>query len=59
LATSNQLPCWDIKRLQGSLRGLIRLYIHGNWRVVFRVDRIERTIIVLRFEPQGSVYRLR
>ena len=45
----------DTKKLQGRLRGLIRLRV-GYYRVLYLVDEPSRTLDVLKIGPRGGFY---
>jgi mRNA interferase RelE/StbE len=45
----------NAKPLQGTKAGY-RLR-HGDWRVVYRIDRATETVLVEAVKPQGKVYK--
>ena len=51
-------PCKhpNIKRLKGPLTGQLR-YRVGDWRVIYRVDEREKTVVVLLIIRRGRAYR--
>ena len=44
----------DVKRLRGSLDWRLRV---GRWRVIFRVDHGNITILVVSVSPRGDAYK--
>ncbi len=45
----------NIKPLKGEYRGLYRLRV-GNYRVVYRLDREQIVIIIVRIGHRGEIY---
>jgi len=44
------IPSWKIHRLSGDRKGTWGLSVTRNWRITFRIDRIEGEIIDLDYE---------
>ena len=53
--TQNPYRHPNIKVLKGSLAGRIR-YRVGDWRVVYTVDEVQKTVTVLLIAHRGQVY---
>ena len=47
-------PAGDVIKLQGRDEHRLRV---GDWRVLLRLDRDQRTVYVLRVLPRGRAYR--
>ena len=45
----------NIKPLKGKYRGLYRLRV-GNYRVIYRLDREQIVIIIVRIGHRGEIY---
>jgi len=46
----------DIKKLKGDWKGFLRMRI-GKVRVIFRVDRIDKEIIIYEIDYRGNLYK--
>ncbi|MCD4782515.1 MAG: type II toxin-antitoxin system RelE/ParE family toxin [Candidatus Eremiobacteraeota bacterium] len=44
----------DIKRLEGRIDWSLRV---GRWRIVFRIDLENRTMVAINFGPRGDIYK--
>ena len=44
------IPSWKPHRLGGNRRGTWSLFVTRNWRITFRIDRKEGSIINLDYE---------
>ena len=44
------VPGWKVHRLTADRKGTWSLVVTGNWRVTFRIDRVEMEIIDLNYE---------
>ncbi len=42
--------------MQGKARGLYRIRV-GAWRVVYRVQMVKRTVLIIRIGHRSEVYR--
>lgn len=51
----NQLPCGDVKKLQGN-SGDYRLRV-GNYRIVFSKEDEKLIIVVIEIAPRGEIYK--
>jgi len=38
------VPAWKAHRLTGDRKGTWSLYVTGNWRLTFRIDRIAKEV---------------
>ena len=55
LAQNPELLKNNIKPLKGKYRGLYRLRV-GNYRVIYRLDKEEITILVIRIGHRKDIY---
>jgi mRNA interferase RelE/StbE len=54
-AAVDRLPEGDVRKLKG-FRDEWRLRV-GDWRVRFKIDRQQRTLIILAIKPRGDAYK--
>jgi mRNA-degrading endonuclease RelE of RelBE toxin-antitoxin system len=50
------LPAGHVTRLQGQQAARFRLRV-GDWRVIFTMDAVQRTIFVSLIRSRGDAYR--
>ena len=44
------LSAWGTHQLSGARKGVWSLSVTRNWRITFRIDRVENTIVDLNYE---------
>lgn len=44
------IPTWKAHQLAGNRRGTWSLFVTRNWRITFRIDKVEIEIIDLNYE---------
>lgn len=49
-------PKGDIQPMQGCGDGSMRLRV-GSWRVIYRVDPAERTLLIVEIGNRGDIYK--
>lgn len=44
------IPAWKVHQLAGDRKGTWSLFVTKNWRLTFRIDRVEAEIVDLDYE---------
>ena len=44
------LPGWGAHQLSGARKGVWSLSVTRNWRITFRIDRVENVVVDLNYE---------